>query len=168
VDSALIDEVTRVLQIRAVLLRSSSLTSDPTILPPSTTDLELAVQLSSTPPNTVQKLSMVENGGPTTRLAVFVFAVGVRLVDQNALRLARERGEDISEGDVKLEIKAEFGAHYTIADDADLDAMGEALGAFCQHNVGFHVWPYWREFVQSICSRMSLPPIPIPMYKIKR
>lgn len=167
-DPALIDEVARVLQIRAVLLRSCSLTSNPTLLPPSTTDLELAVQLSSTPPTAVQKLSLVEDGGPTTKLAIFVFSAAVRLVDQRALKFARERGGDIADDDVKLEIKAEFGAHYAVADDADLEAMGQSLSVFCQHNVGFHVWPYWREFVHSTCSRMSLPLIPIPMYQIKR
>lgn len=54
------------------------------------------------------------------------------------------------------EIKAEFAAAYIWSgcDNEDLIAYG-------QWAVGMHVWPFWREFLQTQCVRMRLPPITI-------
>jgi len=41
-----------------------------------------------------------------------------------------------------------------------------ALDEFARYNVGYHVWPYWREYVQGTCARLGIPPVPVPMYRI--
>jgi hypothetical protein len=167
-DLALVETVAKALKIRAVLLRSSSLVSNSDILPPSVSELELAVQFGSTPPTAVETMSLAEDGGATMNIALFKFATAVRLVEQQALKALRDDGKEISGNEVKLEIKAEFGVQYEIVDGVDLMKMESSLAAFCQHNVGFHVWPYWREFVHSTCARMGIPLVPVPMYQIKR
>ena len=167
-DRTLIDQAARVLQIRAVLLRSSSLTSAPDILPPSDPALELAAQFRSTTETNVEVTRIEASGKTLGRIAVVVFSVGVRLVDQKALSESREGGLELRDDAVKLEIKAEFAAHYALPDEVEIKALGPALAEFCRHNVGFHVWPYWREFVQSTCTRMGFPPVPVPMYQVPR
>lgn len=167
-DPTLVDQVAKALKIRAVLLRSSSLVSNPDILPPSVSELELAVQFGSTPPTAVETLALAEDGGVFINVALFKFATAVRLVEQQALKALRDDGREIAGNEVKLEIKAEFGVQYEIIDGVDLTKMESSLAAFCQHNVGFHVWPYWREFVHSTCARMGIPLVPIPMYQLKR
>jgi len=88
----------------------------------------------------------------------FDHALGVRFL----------RSEEEAESEdplVDLEITAVFQARYACAQKLD----EEALRAFAKDNVGFQVWPYWREFVQSTCNRLGMsPPIDIPMYRIKK
>ena len=85
----------------------------------------------------------------------FFYTIGIRLVEQGY--------DKDEEPNVLLEIKATFNAVYKSEDELDQDV----LSAFAEENVGFHVWPYWRELVQSSCARINIPPLTIPMYKCK-
>lgn len=89
----------------------------------------------------------------------FHYAVGVRLVKKEFLS-----DEVISEDDKPLiEIFGVFDARYNSANKL----IEDELDSFSENNVGYHVWPYWREFVQSSCMRVGLnPPIEIPMYRL--
>lgn len=40
------------------------------------------------------------------------------------------------------------------------------LNAFAQTNGVFNVWPYWREFIQSMFVRMNLPPLVLPVFRL--
>ncbi|MBN2513573.1 MAG: hypothetical protein JXB18_11605 [Sedimentisphaerales bacterium] len=42
----------------------------------------------------------------------------------------------------------------------------EAVILFGETNGIFNAWPYWREYVQSTTTRMSLPPLTIPVFRI--
>ena len=42
-----------------------------------------------------------------------------------------------------------------------------ALELFAQANGTFNLWPYWREFVQSTSTRMGLPALTVPSYRIE-
>ncbi len=44
----------------------------------------------------------------------------------------------------------------------------EALDEFGKHNAPFNVWPYWREVAQSASSRMGLPRIVLPPFRLKK
>ena len=72
----------------------------------------------------------------------------------------------MAEEAVYIEIAAELSAHYGLSGAEDADALRPALEEFGRYNVGYHVWPYWHEYVQSICARMGIPPIPVPMYQL--
>jgi len=86
---------------------------------------------------------------------IFRYKVGVKVTPKDA-ESDSEDFEDL------LEITAEFDAEYVSEkelDDAD-------VSEFSEKNVGYHVWPYWREYVQSTISRMALPSslITVPFY----
>lgn len=42
----------------------------------------------------------------------------------------------------------------------------DQLAKFAELNGIFNAWPYWREYVQSTTSRMGLPPLVMPSFKV--
>ena len=67
---------------------------------------------------------------------------------------------------VAAEIIAVFTSEYVINCDDDLDK--EAILEFGRINVPHQIWPYWREYCHTTCSRMSLPVSILPMYAINK
>jgi len=61
-----------------------------------------------------------------------------------------------------LEVVARFSAYYNMNEKVSEDALNE----FSKFNVGYHVWPYWREHVSSLIGKMHLPSFSVPLYKI--
>lgn len=43
----------------------------------------------------------------------------------------------------------------------------EVLEEFARVNGAFNAWPYWREYVQTTLSRMNLPPLVLPVFRVK-
>ncbi|HHQ6597622.1 TPA: hypothetical protein ACSTLU_003916 [Serratia fonticola] len=97
-----------------------------------------------------------EDGSITRYHYIFTYAVGVRLV--------REEEKDEEDPSSLVIIEAEFDACYT----STQEVTKEQLEAFSQNNVGYHIWPYWRELVQSSCSRAGLSSIRVPYYKLNQ
>ena len=168
-DRQLIESAARALSVQAVLLRTSSIRADDALLPP--TDLELSVvaehrRASSGEFGVVEFTDDDESIGT---VVIFLFRTGVRLVDHPAPTAAKGKKPRKS-GDaadkVRLEITAEFGAHYRLLPGSDVEALESALKEFGSYNVGLHVWPYWREYVQSTCARLGIPAISVGMYKL--
>ena len=86
----------------------------------------------------------------------FKYDVGNRLVEDTE----QPSDEDLF---VLLEIRASFDVEYV----AKEEVPKEAIDKFSQFNVGYHVWPYWREFVSSNLSRMEIDTdlVRIPIYQ---
>jgi len=61
-----------------------------------------------------------------------------------------------------LEIKSEFVAQY----ESPCELSEEEITQFGQNHVFYHVWPYWREVLQSSCARLGISPITIPPLRI--
>ncbi len=80
----------------------------------------------------------------------FRYDLGVRYTDQDL--------DEDDEGFLKIEIAAEFEAHYL----CDERLPDEEIELFAKLNVPYNIWPYWREYVQNICGRMGVPLINIP------
>lgn len=59
------------------------------------------------------------------------------------------------------EIEAEYDVPYLYVEEI----AEECLEEFGKFNVGFHVWPFWREYVQSTASRMGVTPPSIGFYE---
>lgn len=82
----------------------------------------------------------------------FIFVSGVRLIPLS----------EVGKGDpepVRFELTASFEARYF----SDIELDPEAVEAFAEKNVGFNVWPFWREFAQNTSMRAGMsPPIEIP------
>ncbi|MDC8013871.1 hypothetical protein [Tahibacter soli] len=94
---------------------------------------------------------------------------------QMALRILRGTTETLAaftkdeiDTYVLATIETSFFCYYEqrTPDDAPLDA--ESLVEFGAHNVTFQLWPYWREAVHAACSRMCLPRIVLPTYRLKK
>ena len=86
----------------------------------------------------------------------FNYRVGIRLIAGSGDSEAKE--EDL---DVLVTIVTDFDACY----HASSELSDEELKKYEENNVGYHVWPYWREYVQSTCQRLGLTPsIPVPVY----
>ncbi len=85
-----------------------------------------------------------------------VYTAGVRLIYSSDK-------EKSSENDFKplVEIVGDFEAKYYSMKELTEDEIKE----FSKNSVGYHVWPYWREYVQSSCTRIGLTPVfEIPVY----
>ncbi|WP_340621039.1 hypothetical protein [Xenorhabdus siamensis] len=100
----------------------------------------------------VQELS---TDGNKNHAYVFDVEVGIRVVE------IKEGKEDIDDKDTVYMITAEFEVLYT----SEEKLTKEEVKAFSKNNVTYHIWPYWREYVQSACSRMGTQPLHIPMFK---
>lgn len=133
-----------------IYLRSSNISMHPNFHPQHSNS-ELQVQYKSKP---LSECKMQKREGDETNVVSFLFEVGVRLVDETV--------DDKDNDAVQAEIIAVFVSEYQLKDSCDLgkDAMAEFLNC----NVRFHVWPFWREYLQSTCTRMGLPVIPLPHY----
>lgn len=170
-DHALIDQAVNALSVRAVLLRSGSVHADDALLPPADENLSLVVKHRAGPTGTFETVELADDEDNTVTIVIFHFRAAVRLVDHQFPAAAqgkrKRKGEaEPNEATVRLEIAAEFGAHYRLQPDTDIEALRPALEEFGSCNVALHVWPYWREYVQSTCTRMGIPTIPIRMYRL--
>jgi len=90
----------------------------------------------------------------------FMYSVGIRLI------FSEEEKESRNE-DYKpiTEIFAIFEAKYLSQNKLNEDERK----AYAADNVGYHVWPYWREYAQSTCARIGLSPaVEVPVYIIQR
>ncbi|RJG10956.1 hypothetical protein D3879_14855 [Pseudomonas cavernicola] len=92
--------------------------------------------------------------------------IGIRYLYKCDLRLKNkpsntneptiETDEDISH----FTLTASFAVDY----EMKLQLEEEAMSTFGKVNVGYHVWPFWRELVQSTCNRVGISPISLPFY----
>lgn len=62
-------------------------------------------------------------------------------------------------------LEATFELEYTLP--SDLNASDEELNAFARLNGLFNAWPYFREFVQASMARMQLPPLVLPLMRVR-
>ena len=166
-DKALIKLAADRLDPEAVFLRAAHIRCKKGFTPPF-----LDSQVSLVPqyrggPTGAFHLATVTNGDmeETRQVALFYFRAGLRLVDTESVSESESEGS-VPEDAVHLEIECEYCAQYGVDGTADEEALRPALNEFARFNVGYHVWPFWREYVQSTCARIGIPPVPVPMYRI--
>jgi preprotein translocase subunit SecB len=79
---------------------------------------------------------------------------------------ASGEGDAQKEENAFLDIEATFFLLYSIE---RLDGLDDStFGSFADLNGTYNAWPYWREFVQNVTSRMGLPPLTIPVFRLPR
>ncbi|PMG79378.1 hypothetical protein BCU84_05660 [Shewanella sp. 10N.286.51.B7] len=61
-----------------------------------------------------------------------------------------------------LEIRSEFVAQY----ESPCELSEDEINQFGEQHVFYHVWPYWREVLQSSCARLNINPITIPPLRV--
>lgn len=69
-----------------------------------------------------------------------------------------DEGKDI------VAINCEYVLSYVVK--ANTELFESDLSNFCNTNAIYNAWPYVREFVQSICDRMAVPAITLPLLRI--
>jgi len=111
--------------------------------------VELDVQFKSGPGSEYKAMLDEKNH---EGIILFLFEAAVRLIDPSV-------NED-DDGFVKAEISAFFEAEYEIINPDEFNEDG--MSQFLIQNVPIHVWPYWREYVQSTCARIGIPEISTP------
>lgn len=70
-----------------------------------------------------------------------------------------------AEKQVLLRMRCTFQLEYMLNQGMPEGAESD-LSAFTATNSMVHVWPYYRELVQSTTWRMGLPPFPLPLFKL--
>jgi hypothetical protein len=93
-------------------------------------------------------ITQIENpDGQAAVLNIYEYHTGIRL-------MPKEYDESDAPEPI-LEIRAVFDVEYI----SETELAAEPLREFAKSNVGYHVWPYWREFVQSTTTRLNVDPI---------
>ncbi len=111
----------------------------------------------------LKKISVTEMHGPegekdsTQRQVLFTIETGLRYVTD-----PEADPNDIDESAIGVEILADFRVTYSAGEELDQECLEE----FGNTNALYHVWPYWRELIQSTCARFGLPPMVLPMYQL--
>jgi hypothetical protein len=166
-DKSLIDQAANALSIQGVYLRDASIRAGEDLGPqPGAAELSLTPQYRSGPIGRFCISSADDDAvAEAPRIVIFYFETGIRLVDSELVK-DEDGSADIPDKSIHLEITATFAAHYLLRADADVDQILSALEEFAGCNVGYHVWPYWREYVQSTCARLGIPPVPVPLYRV--
>jgi hypothetical protein len=65
----------------------------------------------------------------------------------------------------EIQIDATFEIVYSFPKDATPAPSLEEMQAFANTNALMNCWPYWRELVQSMVSKMGLPPLVVPLLR---
>lgn len=90
----------------------------------------------------------------------FYYSLGLRFLDGSDVASDEEKVKE----DLKplLEFKSNYCAQYISKEKIESDQCSD----FAQQYVPFHVWPYWREFVQTSCARIGVQPFNLPPYRV--
>lgn len=156
----LLKQAHKCLAIEKVILTNLTVNCHPSY-DPGFSNEPLSVQYRAGPASNRKHFDLSCEDQSSTTVCRFYFNCGVRLVASS-----EEADEDVADDAVMYEINAEFAADYRL--ECKIDDEEGALSEFARYNVGYHVWPYWRELVQSCCMRAAMNVIQIPMYKIQK
>lgn len=159
----LLEEAIKALSINNVFMRGFKASQDESYDP--TIGDHLPIIQSKFSPVTVTTSTVENENADTFYVVRVVLETGVRFIekdDGSKLTDDEIKDEDQVLNFMKAEIIATFVAEYILT-KADTD--NKAIEEFAKKNAGFHVWPYWREFVQNTCNRLSLPEVVLPMYR---
>lgn len=76
--------------------------------------------------------------------------------------------QPIAEEDMKLLVAGTFLVRYTVIETEDdrTPLSHNDILAFANFNTIVNAWPYWREFVQSMTSRMEIPTVTVPLLPV--
>jgi len=163
-DKVLLDKAVEALAIQGVFLRSAEVKCKEGVdLPFLDSELSLTPQHRGGPIGH-KVLDAKLQTDLETHTVIYRFSAGTRLVESSTA--ATVAPAEVSSESVYFEITAEFTAQYQLRRQIDETEFNAVMEEFGRHNVAYHVWPFWREYVQSVCCRMGIPPIPVPFYLV--
>lgn len=103
---------------------------------------------------------VTDHEGENSYLFRVYLEIGLRLIPGSEPRATNSKKD--SHPHVLAQIEATMVAEYSCREDPGQ----EALDAFASQNAGYHVWPFWREYLVSQCERMRLPKVFIPTMQL--
>jgi hypothetical protein len=86
------------------------------------------------------------------------FIVGARMV------VRVDASDTAGEPDPPVSVDVTIALTYSLSDAHSV--AHEVLEEFARVNGAFNAWPYWREYVQATLSRMNLPPLVLPVFRV--
>ena len=86
---------------------------------------------------------------------------GLFLVRTNFDMEVRSTGD---EAELQTEVHGSFELSYRLPTEESFSP--EELQTFAQVNAVFNAWPYWRELVQTALTRMSMPVLTVPVFRL--
>jgi hypothetical protein len=116
----------------------------------------LMAQMRLNPTNEIVTDESVPPQGATHFFVRYFVGTGVRFLGEGV----DQTNQNLTRDDLIAEVEATFVARYAVL-TADMPAM-HVLQSF-NENAVFHVWPYWREFLQAAAIRLRIPPLVLPM-----
>lgn len=74
-----------------------------------------------------------------------------------------EGNDDLGVEAPNVEIIAIYHATFKITDPTIL-GDDDSIDEFAKYNVAYLIWPYWREYIASSCTRMGIESVHLPLY----
>lgn len=68
------------------------------------------------------------------------------------------------EKQTRIRVSVDLELSYELPQGTEKDPA--ELEAFANVNGVFNAWPYWREIIQNISTRMGLPPLVLPLFRM--
>jgi len=93
-------------------------------------------------------------GDDLTVSLTMVFFLEMHLPDDKVLKVANARATTVLK-------------YVRRPNSPEADFGSEALNSFALFNAPFHAWGYWREFVQSCLTRLDMPTLTLPLYRVQ-
>lgn len=157
--ATLLDSAIKSLHIQHVLLRNVTQAIAPEFEPGLGPQPRMGLQLRHRP---LERMGMTIQGSDgNVDVVRFQYECGIRFVDVG--QETDPAPAPTTEAKVLAELVAVFSVDYV--ESAGAEISDEAIELFGKRNVGYHVWPYWRELVQSQAARAMLPLPVIPFYQ---
>jgi preprotein translocase subunit SecB len=151
----------KALKIRAVFLRKvSAFSQEDHFNPAVMAGLIFKTQIRMRPLGHIVAEATATDGTQQD-FVEFSIETTARFLDESLTDEEANRAE-LPQDKIYGEILGVFSATYELdrgTETADLEIFGK-------NNAPFHVWPYWREFLTSMTSRMLMPQIVLPMMPI--
>lgn len=79
--------------------------------------------------------------------------------------VAGSSNKDATEAPPAVSMMVTFALEYWLPGASGFS--DDVLGEFARVNGAFNAWPYWREYIQTTAARMNLPPILLPVFRVK-
>lgn len=156
----LLQEASQALMIVDVFLATSHSYLKDGWLPFLPPEKQLEIQFRNSP-KTFRVHTLDALGVGDTDMIEFSYDVGFRFISSD-LDEAILQDEKILAEHVLAEVTATFISVYKQSSSVSTDALNE----FGTYNVGYHVWPYWREYASNMANRLRLPHFILPLYKL--
>lgn len=92
----------------------------------------------------------------------FTYSIGLRFLSSEDKQKIVEQQIEPEHVEPYLEFKADFVVVYRSEAEIEGDSLIDFGNRYCR----YHIWPYWREFVQSSCARLQIPTLSVPVCRV--